>query len=333
MTEANKKKPSVVFPLVLIGVVVVILGGYAAYVATHKEELAAQQQAQSEQPATVGTEPATTTAAPSDTMAANSAVVATRTLNLPPAPAPQIPVTTSTDAKVEEMMGTRKVGSDDAPIKIVEFASLTCGHCSAFHQNDYPRLKAEYIDTGKVQMIFKEFPLNKPAVDASMLLRCLPAERYESFMGLLFTEQPKWAYQADYLTPLKQYAKLAGLSDADADACLANKELEKRLVGDMKLGGDKYKIQSTPSFIVNDGAKTIVGHQPYGFIKQTLDEILGVAPVAGTPPANQPAPTLAPAVIPDMVAPAPIPPQGAPASTDAAAPVPELPAPAPEAKQ
>ena len=327
MTEVKKKKPSVVFPLVLIGVVVVILGGYAAYVATHKDELAAQTQtSETDQAAGEATEQAATP--PSDTMAENSSVVATKILNLPPAPAPQIPVTTSTDAKVEEMMTTRKVGSDDAPIKIVEYASLTCGHCSAFHQNDYPRLKAEYIDTGKVQIIFKEFPLNKPAIDASMLLRCLPAERYESFTGLLFAEQPKWAYQADYLAPLKQYAKLAGLSDSDIETCLANKELEKRLIGDMKLGGEKYNIQSTPSFVVNDGAKLIVGHQPYGFIKQTLDEILGAAPTAATAPINPAAP--APVAIPDMAAPeivAPAP--DAPVS----APTPELPAPTPETKQ
>ncbi len=321
MTDVKKKKPSVVFPLILIGFVVLVLGAYAIYVATHKEELvAAQQKIQTE-----------TAAAPeqeavgipeSESVAANTTVVPTKTLSLPPAPAPQIPVATSTDAKVEEMMAVRKIGSDDAPIKIIEFSSLTCGHCSSFHQNDFPRLKAEYIDTGKVQMIFKEFPLNKPAIDASMLLRCLPAERYESFVGLLLTEQPKWAYQQDYLTPLKQYAKLAGLSDAEADSCLANKELEKRLVGDMKLGGDKYKIQSTPSFVVNDGVKTIVGHQPYGFIKQTLDEILGIQ--------NQAVPTAAvssqaapPTVIPDMVS---TPSMAAPAPT-----VPEIPA--PEIKQ
>lgn len=202
-------------------------------------------------------------------------VVETKTLDLPAAPAPQIPTTeASKDPAVESMMGIRKLGSDTAPIKVVEYSSLTCGHCSDFHKTDFPKLKAEYIDTGKVQFIFKEFPLNKPAVDASKILRCMPEDKYIAFQDLLFSEQGKWAYAPDYLASLKQNAKLAGLSEEQIDACLNNKDLENRIIGDMKAGSEKYKVESTPTFIVNDGAKTIVGHQPITFFEETFNGIL-----------------------------------------------------------
>jgi protein-disulfide isomerase len=181
---------------------------------------------------------------------------------------------TSKDTAVEDMMAQRSLGSDTAPIKVLEYSSLTCGHCAAFHKNDFPKIKTEYIDTGKVQFIFKEFPLNKPAVDASKLLRCMPKERFASFMSLLFEEQEKWAYQPDYLPGLKQNAKLAGLSDEQVDACLTNKTLEDRIIGDMKAGSDAYKIQATPTFIVNGGEKTIVGHQPVESFEAVFNALL-----------------------------------------------------------
>ncbi len=202
-------------------------------------------------------------------------VVETKTLNLPSASAPQIPVANTTSSpEVEKMMGVRKLGNDDAPIKIVEYSSLTCGHCSAFHKNDFSKIKTDYIDTGKVQFIFKEFPLNKPAVDASKLLRCMPEDKFVAFQTLLFEEQEKWAYSPEYLAPLKQNAKLAGLSEEQVESCLNNKELENRIIGDMKAGSEKFKIESTPTFIVNDGVKTIVGHQPITVFEETFKSIL-----------------------------------------------------------
>lgn len=304
---SEKKKPSILFPLILIGGVVLALGAYTVLLKARPPQQAEEKAPSIATQAPDENTPVSTMPTPPTMAEQNAKVVETKVLTLP-APTPQIPVTTSTDPKVEEMMGVRKVGSDNAPIKIVEYASLTCGHCASFHQNDFPRLKAEYIDTGKVQFIFKEFPLNQPAVDASKLLRCLPVERYESFMTLLFNEQAKWAYASDYLTPLKQNAKLAGLSDAEADSCLKNTELQNRIVGDMKAGSEKYKIQSTPTFILNDGLKTIVGHQPYGFFKETLDTLLGSPAVPSdateTSPSAAPVPSLAPAPEPQPAAPA-----------------------------
>lgn len=239
------------------------------------------------------TQPTTTEAAQSEELApaeeSKDIVVETKTLKLPAVKTAEIPeVAKSADPEVEAMMSVRKLGSDSAPIKVVEYASLTCGHCSSFHKDEFPKIKTDFIDTGKVQFIFKEFPLNRPAVDASKILRCLPEDKYIPFMSLLFEEQEKWAYQSDYLTPLKQNAKLAGLSEEKIDACLNNKELEARIVGDMKAATDKYKIESTPTFVLNNGAKTIVGHQKYSVFEENFN----------TPVEGQAAATPAPAETP-----------------------------------
>lgn len=203
-----------------------------------------------------------------------SLVVETKTLNLSPAEAIIPGSEKSSDPAVELMMAPRKLGADSAPIKVVEYSSLTCGHCSEFHKNDFEKIKADYIDTGKVQFIFKEFPLNKPALDASKILRCMPEDKFITFQSLLFAEQEKWAYQKDYLLPLKQNAKLAGLSEEKIESCLQNQDLENRILGDMKAGSEKYKIRSTPTFVLNDGLKIIVGHQAMSVFQDSFNGIL-----------------------------------------------------------
>ena len=121
---------------------------------------------------------------------------------------------------IQPILGTRAVGDPNAPVKITELFSLTCGHCAEFHNNTYPSIKSEYVDTGKVYYVYQEFPLNKPALDASMIARCLPSERYAGFIDLLFKNQEAWALVDDYKSALRQNAKLAGMSDQEFDACL-----------------------------------------------------------------------------------------------------------------
>lgn len=287
MNDSTKNKNSKLIVIILL-IVALAIGGYSllsgssseygAEETTEKAPVAAQEQP----PISTPTQTAETSAAPEPA----PVVVETKTLNLPAASTPQIPMgDVASSPEVEKMMGIRKLGSDDAPIKVIEYSSLTCGHCASFHKNDYPVIKAEYIDTGKVQFIFKEFPLNKPAIDASKILRCMPEDKFIAFQSLLFAEQEKWAYTPEYLAPLQQNAKLAGLSESEIESCLNNKELETRILGDMKAASDKFKIQSTPTFIVNDGVKVIVGHQGLPVFKETFDGILSgtisnVAPLA-----------------------------------------------------
>lgn len=192
------------------------------------------------------------------------------------------PVEIVHDPATDKYMETRGIGDPNAPIKVVEYSSLTCPHCALFHKDTLPKLKELYIDTGKVYMTFKEFPLNDAALNASAILRCMPADTYYNFMTLLFNDQEKWGHDEKYLDYLRQNAKLAGLGDADFDACLNNTNLKKRIVADQQIAQKKYSLSSTPSFVVNDGEKVIVGHQPITFFEETFNAL---APKAAAPSA------------------------------------------------
>lgn len=157
--------------------------------------------------------------------------------------------------------GERGIGDINAPVKIVEYSSLTCPHCSHFHKDTLKTLKETYIDTGKVYLEFVDFPLNAPALQGSMLARCLPAERYYPFVQLLFETQDKWAFEDDYMSYLKQNAQLAGLSADQIDVCLNNKELQEFIAGRMEKAQAENSVTSTPTFIV-DGTTTISGARP-----------------------------------------------------------------------
>lgn len=211
----------------------------------------------------------------------NDVVVDTKKLDLPKAETQATEIAPVASSKeVDAMMGKRSIGNPNAPIKVTEYSSLTCGHCAVFQKDVLPQFKAKYIDSGMVELTFKEFPLNPPALDASQILRCLPAERYESFTTLLFEQQENWAYKPDYRDALRQNAKLAGMSDEQFDACLANEDLKNRIVADMKTASEAYKIQSTPSFVINEGKKVLMGNQPLDMFDKAFAEIAPQPPVS-----------------------------------------------------
>lgn len=174
---------------------------------------------------------------------------------------------------IEQIMAPRGVGDVNAPIKIIEYASLTCSHCAHFHNDVYPALKAKYIDTGKVYFEFREFPLNDPALKATIAARCLPAAQYENFVSLLFKNQDQWAAGIDYMAQLKQNAKLAGLGDAQFEACQNSADIKLKLAENMQEAQDKWKVAATPTFIINEGAKTIGGAQPLEAFERAFREV------------------------------------------------------------
>lgn len=167
-----------------------------------------------------------------------------------------------------------KIGSDKAPVKIIEFASLTCSHCAHFHNNILDSFRVKYVDTGLVQIEFREFPLNKPALDATKLLHCLPASQYYPFMSVLFQTQSRWAFSQDYLDRLKQNAKLAGLSEDRINKCLTDKKAEEELAKKLQADVDKYKVDSTPTFIINEGQAVIDGAQDVDAFTKVIDPLL-----------------------------------------------------------
>jgi len=148
----------------------------------------------------------------------------------------------------------RILGSPEAPITIVEYASMTCPHCAHFAGDVLPELKKKWIDTGKVRLVLRDFPLDGEAVHASMLARCAPADRFYAFVDTFFADQDKWVTSSDYQAALARLAALGGMSKAEAEKCLADKALEDRVLNSRLVAANQLEVNATPTFFVN-GAK------------------------------------------------------------------------------
>ncbi len=170
--------------------------------------------------------------------------------------------------------GLRGVGNPNAPIKIQEFFSLTCNHCADFHKETYQEIKKNLIDTGKVYFVYEEFPLNGPALYGSMIARCLPEERYVGFIDILLRTQDKWAFGGDFKAALMQNAKLAGMSEEEFDTCFNNEDLQKAVATNIKEASDVWKVNSTPSFVVNNGERVLLGSQPYEKFEKLVAQLM-----------------------------------------------------------
>jgi protein-disulfide isomerase len=142
-------------------------------------------------------------------------------------------------------------GAQSAPVTIIEYASLTCSHCAAFHEETWPGLKARYVDTGKVKFILREFPLDPLAAAGFMLARCLGPGKRDALVDQLFAQQKTWAFVPDPVGPLLSLVKLAGMSQTDFQACLENRELYDRVTKSRDRAAMAFDIESTPTFFVN----------------------------------------------------------------------------------
>jgi protein-disulfide isomerase len=145
------------------------------------------------------------------------------------------------------------LGSKDASVTITEYASMTCPHCAAFNAEVFPKIKAAYIDTGKVRYIFREFPLDIKAAAGSMLARCIAkddAGKYFTVIDLLFKSQGDWVMKNTTET-LTRIGKQAGLSQQGVESCLKDQALLDKISADQKYASDVLKVNSTPTFFIN----------------------------------------------------------------------------------
>ncbi|MDG4575648.1 MAG: DsbA family protein [Defluviicoccus sp.] len=190
-------------------------------------------------------------------------------------------------AATDELMTERVLGAPDAPVTIIEYSSLTCPHCADFHIHTLPKLKAAYIDTGKVRFIFRDFPLDPRALSAAMVARCVEPNRYFGFLEILFRDQETWAISDDPVRELKVRAKLAQLSEAAFNACLANEELAKAITDKAKQAHEQEGVRSTPIFFIGD--RTLRGAYPFEDFKTIIDAALdgAAAPAPQKPDPGQ----------------------------------------------
>jgi protein-disulfide isomerase len=157
---------------------------------------------------------------------------------------------------LSDNMRKQFMGSKNAPIKIKEYFSLTCGHCANFHLKTLPQLKERYIDTGKVQLEFIDYPLDRLAIIAATLARTLPTDDgYLEAISILLKKQKQWAYSKKPLDELRSIAKLFGVSSKQFDEILKNIPLMQEIINKMEKESKNFNIESTPTFIINNNHK------------------------------------------------------------------------------
>ena len=166
------------------------------------------------------------------------------------------------------------IGNEDAKITIIEYASLSCSHCADFHVNTLETLKKEYIDTGKVKMVFRDYPFNYPALLGSMVLRCIPENYRYDYMNALFKLQTDWVNKKNKKTIQELYKIMqsGGMTKDEYDACIYNTELENEILEGVMEAQNQFNIKSTPSFIIN--GKLIEGNKSIKEFRQIIDKIL-----------------------------------------------------------
>ena len=143
------------------------------------------------------------------------------------------------------------LGDAKAPVTIIEYASMTCSHCAAFHTTTYPQMKQRYVDTGKVRYILREFPLDPLAAGAFMLARCAGEGKYYPLVETLFKEQKNWAFVQNPIPPLFAIAKQAGFNEQTFEKCLSDQKLLDSVEAVRKQGAEKFGVTSTPTFFIN----------------------------------------------------------------------------------
>jgi protein-disulfide isomerase len=166
------------------------------------------------------------------------------------------------------------LGPADAKVTIVEYASMTCGHCKHFHDTVYPEIKKKYIDTGKIRFVFREFPLDNRAVAASMLARCTSTpEKSMALIDILFNKQEEWAFsETGTKAKLFEIAKQVGFTQESFDKCLTDQKLLDQLTTGRTRGADTFGVNATPSFFIN--GKRLMGPPTIEEFDKVLEPLL-----------------------------------------------------------
>jgi len=153
-------------------------------------------------------------------------------------------------------LSERSIGLASAPVVVAEYFSLTCSHCAAFHKASMPQIHEQLIKTGRLRMVFHDFPLDQVALTSAVVARALPAERYEPFVAALLASQDRWAFSrtVNVTEELAKMAALAGLPRAAFDKALADTATRDAILADQEAAGKTFGVDSTPTFIFNGPA-------------------------------------------------------------------------------
>jgi protein-disulfide isomerase len=183
----------------------------------------------------------------------------------------------NTKVPMDELMAPEALpdivqGKADAPVTIVEYASMTCTHCAAFHAETYPTLIKNYVDTGKAKFILREFPLDPLATAGFMLARCEGPDKRTAVVDLLFSQQKNWAFIDKPLDGLQNVLKVTGLSQQNFETCLKDQKLFDQVMEIRDRASQKFGVSATPTFYIN-GLK-VAGEQTPESMAKIIDPLL-----------------------------------------------------------
>ena len=167
------------------------------------------------------------------------------------------------------------IGSHEAKVKIKIFSSLTCPHCADFHIKVVSKIKENYIESGKVQLIFIDFPLDQASFNASKLLHCLDKEKRINFLDIIYKNQKKWTTGSsieDINKNLKKIVKNLGISSAKFDKCLIDEDISDKILNGRIKANQKYLINSTPTIVINE--KKLEGSVSLKSIKKKIEKLI-----------------------------------------------------------
>jgi protein-disulfide isomerase len=164
------------------------------------------------------------------------------------------------------------LGRADAPVTAIEYFSLTCSHCGAFHRDIWPRVKRELVEAGRVRMVFRDFPLDQVSLRAHAVARSFPAERYEPFVSALFAAQDRWAYArgVDHKAEIGKIAAMAGMGADAFNAAWADDALARAILEARQKGEAEHQVSATPTFII--GTQKLPGAIPFDRFEAAVRE-------------------------------------------------------------
>ncbi|MCS6890871.1 MAG: thioredoxin domain-containing protein [Rhodovarius sp.] len=184
--------------------------------------------------------------------------------------AARLPVGAASASAGDPRLAERSVGRPDAPLTVIEYFSLTCGHCAHFHLNTWPRVRRELVEPGRIRVVLADFPLDEIALRAAMIARALPADRYEPFLSTLFSTQNRWAFaQGQQLEELARLAALAGMPRETFDATLRDEALARGIMEGRLIAQQRHNIRATPSFVF--GSRVVAGAISFEEFRQQVE--------------------------------------------------------------
>lgn len=180
----------------------------------------------------------------------------------------------ATDVAKPVSLPDMALGPKEAAVTVTEYASMTCPHCASFTENVFPKIKSEFIDTGKIRFVFREFPLDIKAAAGSMLARCIAKDdsgKYFAVIDMLFKQQNEWVVKNTAET-LTRIGKQAGLSQQQVEECLKDQALLDKIAADQKFANEVLKVNSTPTFFIN--GEMLRGEQTFEEFSKKITPLL-----------------------------------------------------------